>query len=389
MVIPAPFAAAGLAAPLASTMLISSTVSVVLLIVVVLPFTVKSPVTTRSCPIVVVPPPSPPVPILTVVAAPPMFSVVALVLIKLNVVWLVIISPPRTSKSPLNTTLAFLIVAVPVVAPIVSAVLAPNALTVVAVVSKTFIVVVLVLNVSAVLTSPVNVALPLVSIRNLSVLVCLKSLVVLTWPVLITTSPPVALPVPMPPSSVSDPPLILLPMPSVPLIVDPTGVALASASPNTTLRFLTTMLLSILIFPAIALIGLAVTFALVRIVKLVALNVAPVTDQLPSRLVMVLPLILMVSPALTPIVNGVKVKVKFVPFNIVPVVALLRYIKSLVTPLTVVFDGILALPVTNIPAIMFAVLLIGTSVSPLAVTALVFTTTFPRFTTTFRLDVAS
>ena len=63
--------------------------------------------------------------------------------------------------------------------------------------------------------------------------------------------------------------------------------------------------------------------------------------------------------------------------------------KSSVTPLTVVLLGIEPLPVTNIPASMFAVLLIGTSVSPLAVKALVFTTTFARFTTTSRLAVAS
>ena len=83
-VIPAPFAAAPLAAPLATTMLRSSTVSVVLLIVVVSPLTVKSPVTIKSCPIVVAPPPSPPVPILIVVPAAAMLTVVG-VANKLNV----------------------------------------------------------------------------------------------------------------------------------------------------------------------------------------------------------------------------------------------------------------------------------------------------------------
>ena len=62
---------------------------------------------------------------------------------------------------------------------------------------------------------------------------------------------------------------------------------------------------------------------------------------------------------------------------------------SSVTPLTVVFDGILPLPVTNIPAKIVDVSLIGTSFSPLAVTPFVFTVTLPRLTTTSCEIVAS
>ena len=150
------------------------------------------------------------------------------------------------------------------------------------------------------------------------------SLVVLTAPVLITTSPPVALPVPIPPSSVNAPPAISVPTPSPPLIIAFVGVALVSAVPNTTLVFLITMLLSILNVPAITFNGFAVTLASVLIVKLVALNVAPVTGQLPLRLVIALLAMFIVSPTLTPMVNGVYVNVKLVLLRIVPVVGLLR-----------------------------------------------------------------
>ena len=193
----------------------------------------------------------------------------------------------------------------------------------------------------------------------------------------------------MPPSSVISPPATSVPMPSVPLIVAFTGVALASASPNITLVFLITMLLSTLSVPAIASIGLAVTLASVLIVNDVALNVAPTTGQLPSRLAMLLPLTFTVSPSLIPIVNGVYVNDSVVPFNTVPVVALLRYTYSLVTPLTVVFEGILPLPVTSIPARILLVSAIGTSVSALATTPLVFPVTVARLTTTSCDAVAS
>ena len=137
-------------------MLRSSTVSVVLLIVVVSPLTVRSPVTTRSCPIVVVPPPSPPVPMFTVVAAAPTFNVVG-VANALNVASVESKSPPLISTSCAKVVL-------PVAAPTLIAVASPAILIVVAVSFNSATVVSLVLNVASTSTSPVNVALPLVSI---------------------------------------------------------------------------------------------------------------------------------------------------------------------------------------------------------------------------------
>ena len=75
-------------------------------------------------------------PISIAVAAPAKFTVVAVPFTRLNVVWFVAMSPPLTFKSPFSVTVALRIVAVPVAAPIVSVVAAPNALTVVAVVLK-------------------------------------------------------------------------------------------------------------------------------------------------------------------------------------------------------------------------------------------------------------
>ena len=57
---------------------------------------VKSPVSEKLFLMVVVPLVAPRV---RAVAAPPMFSVVAVLLIKLNVDWLVVMSPPLTAKS--------------------------------------------------------------------------------------------------------------------------------------------------------------------------------------------------------------------------------------------------------------------------------------------------
>ena len=60
---------------------------------------VKSPLSEKLLFMVVVPLLAP---IDTLVAAPPMFSVVVVVLIRLNVLWLVVMSPPLTAKSDPN-----------------------------------------------------------------------------------------------------------------------------------------------------------------------------------------------------------------------------------------------------------------------------------------------
>ena len=100
---------------------------------------------------------------------------------------------------------------------------------------------------------------------------------------------------------------MLSPIASSPLRVASTGDELASALPKITLRFLITIVLSLVTTNAksLPLLGFAVTFALVLTVNDVALTVAPLTGQLPSRLVTVLLAILIVSPALMPSVNGV------------------------------------------------------------------------------------
>ena len=76
---------------------------------------VKSPLNDSSLLIVVVPLLAP---IDTLVAAPPMFSVVAVLLIKLNVLWLVVMSPPLTATSD-DAVILFVTDSVPpsVVAP--------------------------------------------------------------------------------------------------------------------------------------------------------------------------------------------------------------------------------------------------------------------------------
>ena len=75
-----------------------------------------------------------PVPRLNVVTAPPILRVVAVAFNKLNVVALVVKSPPLTARSPVTTVLALLIVVVPVAAPIDIAVPAPAKFTEVALV---------------------------------------------------------------------------------------------------------------------------------------------------------------------------------------------------------------------------------------------------------------
>jgi len=60
------------------------------------PLIVKSPVSEKLFLMVVVPLVAPSV---KLVAAPPMFSVVAVLLIRLNVLWLVVMSPPYTATS--------------------------------------------------------------------------------------------------------------------------------------------------------------------------------------------------------------------------------------------------------------------------------------------------
>ena len=149
----------------------------------------------------------------------------------------------------------------PVAAPTFIAVAAPPILIVVAVSFSRATVVSLVLTTASTSTSPVNVALPLVSIVKRVVDVCAKSLDVETSPVLITTSPPVALPVPLPPAIVTLPPATFVPMPLVPLSVELVGVVLASALPNTTVLFLITMLLPMLRVPWTTSNGSEVTLA--------------------------------------------------------------------------------------------------------------------------------
>ena len=134
---------------------------------------------------------------------------------------------------------------------------------------------------------------------------CSMSLDVETSPVLMITSPPVALPVPEPPSIVMAPPATLFPIPLVPLIVELVGVSLASALPNTTVLFLIIMLLPMFIVPCTTSNGSDVTLASVLIVNDVALDVAPITGQLPSKFVTALLAILIVSPTSTPNVLGV------------------------------------------------------------------------------------
>ena len=71
------------------------------------------------------------------VAAPNASTLVAFVLSKLNVpVKLVVMSPPSTFRSPSRSTEAFLIVVMPLAAPITILVPSPNAFTDVAVAFK-------------------------------------------------------------------------------------------------------------------------------------------------------------------------------------------------------------------------------------------------------------
>ena len=69
-------------------------------------------------------------PMLIAVAAPARLTVLAVVLIKLKVGWLVVMSPPLTNKSCSNvaepsTTILLLMLVVPVVEPISTKVAAP------------------------------------------------------------------------------------------------------------------------------------------------------------------------------------------------------------------------------------------------------------------------
>ena len=96
------------------------------------PLTAKSPARTTLALLIVVVPVVEPIPI--VVAAPAKLTVVAVAFTKLKVPAVVVVmSPPLTAKSPSRTTLAFLIVAVPLAAPILRVEAAPAKLTVVAV----------------------------------------------------------------------------------------------------------------------------------------------------------------------------------------------------------------------------------------------------------------
>ena len=120
-------------------------------------------------------------------------------------------------------------------------------------------------------------------------------------------SPPVELPVPIPACIIKSPPAVSEPIASSPLSVAFIGDVLASALPKIILRFFITIVLSFVTVSdkSNGVAGLAVTFASVLIVNDVALNVAPTTGQLPSKLVTVLLAMLIVSPALMPSVAGV------------------------------------------------------------------------------------
>ena len=117
------------------------------------PSTCKSPSTFKSC-LIVVKPVGLAKPIVIAVAAPNAFTVVAVVLARLNVPALVVISPPSTLISP-STSRLLRILVVPVVAANTRLVAAPNAFTVVAVVlAKLKVVVLTVKSPPSILTSP-------------------------------------------------------------------------------------------------------------------------------------------------------------------------------------------------------------------------------------------
>ena len=131
IVIPAPSAVVSVGvATLAIIIFLSSTSNVAVLSVVVSPLTVKSPAIVKLLFTAVVPVLAP---ILTVVAAPPIFKVVAVVLAKLNVLVDTVKSPPSILTSP-STSRLLLILVVPVAAPISNVVAAPPTFRVVAVV---------------------------------------------------------------------------------------------------------------------------------------------------------------------------------------------------------------------------------------------------------------
>ena len=122
-------------------------------------------------------------------------------------------------------------------------------------------------------------------------------------------SPPVAAPVPKPGCNVKSPPATSVPIALVPLIRDPTGAVLDSAFPTNIFGFFTTKFEFIVNVPVGTFTGLAVTLASVCIVNEVALSVAPITGQVPSKFVIVLEPMLIVSPVLIPSVFGVYVNV--------------------------------------------------------------------------------
>ena len=160
-VIPPPAAVTSVGtATLPIVMFLSSTNKSCVLIVVVVPLTVKLPG------IVTVPDA---LPILIVVAAPPMFNVVAFVLNTVAVpTAVVVISAPLTARSPetvkLSATKSLLTVVVPVLAPILTVVPAPPMFTVVAVVLNTAAVAeVVVISPPLTARSPVNSIPPVTS----------------------------------------------------------------------------------------------------------------------------------------------------------------------------------------------------------------------------------
>jgi len=128
-----------------------SKLNVLTLVVKSPPLTARSPVIVVLLRIVVVPVTAP---IVIVVPSPAKLTTVAVVFNKLNVVALVVKSPPSILTSP-STSKLLLTLVVPVAAPSSKVVAAPNALTVVAVVlAKLNVVVDTVRSPPSILTSP-------------------------------------------------------------------------------------------------------------------------------------------------------------------------------------------------------------------------------------------
>ena len=121
--------------PLAVTLAPSKVSAVSVLDLISLPVTVKSPPTVTLFLIVVIPVVAP---ITILVATPNILAVVTFSLNRFNEVVLLFTSPPSTFKSPSRSNVAFLIVVIPVVAPNIILAPASNTLAVVTLVLKRF-----------------------------------------------------------------------------------------------------------------------------------------------------------------------------------------------------------------------------------------------------------